>query len=173
MPSFSEQFYGRRFYNPNSRQVRGLLDVLRWKMSSRPSPSPRFLDDVTPSVPPQRISGPELRITLVNHSTVLLQQQNLNILTDPIWAERASPMKSIGPRRRRAPGVRKEDLPPIDLVLQSHNHYDHLDLSMLRWLAKRDHSTFIVPRGVAKLLHREKIGPVHELDWGDSHCNAG
>jgi L-ascorbate metabolism protein UlaG (beta-lactamase superfamily) len=173
MPLFPKHFDGKRFYNPNAAQVRGLLDVLRWKMTSRPEPSPRFLNDVTPSVPPQRISGPELRITLVNHSTVLLQQQNLNILTDPMWAERASPIQFIGPRRRRAPGVRKANLPPIDLVLLSHNHYDHLDLPMLRWLARHGHSTFIVPCGLARLLHREKIGPLHELDWGDSHSIAG
>ena len=69
-----------------------------------------------------------MRITLVNHSTVLLQQRSINILTDPIWSERASPLSWIGPRRRRKSGVLIEDVPHIDAVLLSHNHYDHLDL---------------------------------------------
>jgi L-ascorbate metabolism protein UlaG (beta-lactamase superfamily) len=89
-------------------------------------------------------------------------------LTDPIWSRRSSPFTWIGPRRRRAPGVRLEDLPRIDLVLLSHNHYDHLDLATLRLLAGRAQSRFIVPLGVARLLRSRNIGPVHELDWGDS-----
>ena len=169
MTPFPKHFDGKRFYNPDAPQVRGFSDLLRWKMTSRPEPSPRFVDDVTPCIPPRRIEGSELRVTLVNHSTVLLQQQNLNILTDPIWSERASPFRSIGPRRRRIPGVRKEDLPPIDIVLLSHNHYDHLDLPMLHWLAGRGGSTFVVPPGLARWLHSQKIGPAYELDWGQAY----
>jgi L-ascorbate metabolism protein UlaG (beta-lactamase superfamily) len=169
MPPFPKHFDGKRFYNPNAPQVRGFIDLLRWKMTSRAETSPRFVDDVTPSIPPRRIEGAELRVTLVNHSTVLLQEQNLNILTDPIWSERASPFQSIGPRRRRIPGVRKEDLPPIDIVLLTHNHYDHLDLPMLRWLAGRGDLTFVVPSGLARFIRSQKIEPVYELDWGESH----
>jgi glyoxylase-like metal-dependent hydrolase (beta-lactamase superfamily II) len=125
---FKKHFDGRRFYNPDARQVRGFLDVLRWKLSSRPEPSPEFVSDVEQSTPPQRVEGSELRITLVNHSTVLIQQGASNILTDPIWSERASPVSWLGPKRRRTPGVRMDDLPDIDTVLISHNHFDHLDL---------------------------------------------
>jgi L-ascorbate metabolism protein UlaG (beta-lactamase superfamily) len=114
------------------------------------------------------VGGNELRVTLINHSTLLLQQSGSHILTDPIWSERASPLTSIGPRRRRKPGVRWEDLPRIDTVLLSHNHYDHLDLATLRRLASRGQSQFIVPAGVARLLRYQNIGPVHELDWGES-----
>jgi hypothetical protein len=134
-PPFPKHFDGKRFYNPNAPQARGLLDVLRWKLTSRMEPSPRFVFDVTQSTPPRVIEGSELRATLVNHSTVLLQQRTSHILTDPIWSERASPLSWMGPRRRRSPGVRREDLPRIDIVLISHNHYDHLDLPTLRWLA--------------------------------------
>ena len=167
-PGFPRHFDGTRFYNPDAPQARGLLDVFRWKLTSRPTPSPGFISDVEQSIPPRREEGSALRATLVNHSTVLLQQQGSNILTDPIWSERASPLSWVGPRRLRKPGVCFEDLPPIDTVLISHNHYDHLDLPTLRRLAARGDSTFVVPAGVARLLRSEKIAPVHESDWGES-----
>jgi L-ascorbate metabolism protein UlaG (beta-lactamase superfamily) len=119
------------------------------------------------------VNGNELRVTFINHSTLLLQQGGANILTDPIWSERASPFSFIGPRRRRKPGVEWEDLPRIDIVLISHNHYDHLDLATLRRLAAQGHSQFVVPTGVARLLRSRNISPVHELDWGESLSPAG
>jgi L-ascorbate metabolism protein UlaG (beta-lactamase superfamily) len=169
---FPTHFDGRRFYNPGGTQARGLLDVLRWKVTSRAEKSPKFIADIDTSVPPTRVSGAELRTTLVNHSTVLIQQSSANILTDPIWSLRASPVSWMGPRRRRNPGVRKQDLPPIHVVLITHNHYDHLDLPTLRWLAARGQPAFVAPIGVAKLLQAENMGPVYELDWGDE-CTFG
>jgi len=167
-PRFPKHFDGKRFYNPDAPQAPGLLAAIRWKLTSRPEPSPRFIPDVEPSIPRRHVEGSGLRTTLVNHSTVLLQQRGLNILTDPIWSKRASPLSWIGPRRRRGPGVSWEDLPPIDTVLISHNHYDHLDLPTLHRLAARGDSTFIVPARGARLLRAENIGPAHELDWGES-----
>jgi L-ascorbate metabolism protein UlaG (beta-lactamase superfamily) len=167
-PQFPRHFDGKRFFNPNASSERGFLDALRWKLSSRPEPCARFVSDVEQSKPPSSVEGNQLRVTLINHSTVLLQQSGCHILTDPIWSERASPFAAIGPRRRRKPGVRWEDLPRIDTVLLSHNHYDHLDLAALRRLADRGQSEFIVPAGVARLLRSRNIGPVHELDWGES-----
>jgi L-ascorbate metabolism protein UlaG (beta-lactamase superfamily) len=170
---FPKHFDGNRFFNPDAPQALGFRDLIRWKLSTRPERSPRFVSDVEQTIPPHRIEGPELRITFVNHSTLLLQQKGLNILTDPIWSERTSPFSWIGPRRHRIPGVSWEDLPPIDTVLLSHNHYDHLDLPTLRRLAARGNSTYIVPIGVAKLLRSNNIGPVHELDWGESLALPG
>jgi L-ascorbate metabolism protein UlaG (beta-lactamase superfamily) len=168
VPPFPKHFDGKRFFNPDAPQVRGFLDVLRWKLTTRPASSPRFISDVEQSKPPACVESDRLQITLINHSTLLLQQNGSNILTDPVWSERASPFNWIGPPRRRKPGVRWDDLPRIDLVLLSHNHYDHLDLAALRRLAGRGQSQFIVPVGVARLLRSQGIGPVHELDWGDS-----
>ena len=168
MSAVPRHFDGKRYFNPDAPQARGFLDALRWKLTSRPKPSARFVSDVEPSKPPSSVQGNELRVTLINHSTVLLQQSGSHILTDPIWSERASPLTSIGPRRHRKPGVRWEDLPRIDTVLLSHNHYDHLDLATLRRLADRGQSRFIVPAGVGRLLRSQSIGPVDELDWGES-----
>ena len=123
--AFPTHFDGKRFFNPDGSRVRGWLDVLRWKVTSRPERSPRFISDVEPSKPPRHVQSHELRITLINHSTLLLQQGGLNILTDPIWSERAGPLGLFGPRRRRKPGVGWEDLPPIDVVLLSHKFATH------------------------------------------------
>ncbi|HMD95879.1 MAG TPA: MBL fold metallo-hydrolase [Terriglobia bacterium] len=172
-PRWPKHFDGKRFYNPDGRQAPGLLEVLRWKLTSRPEPSASFIPDVEQSIPPRRVEGSGLRTTLVNHSTVLLQQRGSNILTDPIWSERASPLFWIGPRRHREQGVAWEDLPCIDAVLISHNHYDHLDLPALRRLAARGDSTFIIPSGGAGLLRSENIGPAHEVDWGESLSLTG
>jgi L-ascorbate metabolism protein UlaG (beta-lactamase superfamily) len=165
--AFPKHFDGKHFYNPDAPQARGFGDVFRWKLTSRAERSPRFVSDVEQSIPPRRVES-GLRVTLVNHSTVLLQHKGRNILTDPIWSERASPVAWAGPRRRRIPGVSWEHVPPIDVVLLSHNHYDHLDLATLRRLGARGDSIFVVPIGVAGLLRSENIGPVHELDWGES-----
>ena len=169
-PSFREHFDGKRFFNPNGERARGFADVLRWQLNNRREASPPFVDDVKPSQPPARVDGDELRVTMVNHSTVLLQHAGRNILTDPVWGERVSPFSWIGPRRHRAPGVRWEDLPRIDVVLISHNHYDHLELAVVRKLAWCE---FVAPKGLARLLKRQGIERVHELDWGEAAETAG
>src|ERR1700682_945305 len=91
----------------------------------------------------------------------------VNILPDPVWSERVSPVEFMGPRRHRAPGIRFEDLPPIDAILISHNHYDHLDITTLLRLVVRDHPRIVVPLGNAALLARHGIFGVTELDWWD------
>ena len=107
--------------------------------------------------------------TWIGHATLLVQMDHLTFLTDPIWSERASPVSWAGPRRHVRPGVALEDLPPIDFVLLSHNHYDHLDLPTLRRLAERSGETqFIVPVGNGALLREAGVAHVSELDWGES-----
>ncbi len=112
--------------------------------------------------------------TWVGHATLLVQLGHVTFLTDPIWSDTASPVSFAGPRRHVPPGIAIEDLPPIDFVVISHNHYDHLDLATLEILAERRPEThFYVPLGNADLLRGEGIVNVHELDWGQHINHAG
>ncbi len=118
----------------------------------------------------------EPTVTWIGHSTVLVQMDHATFLTDPIWSERASPLAFAGPARRLPPGVALDALPPIDFVLVSHNHYDHMDLPTLRALADRDPRTrFVVPLGNAPILAGAGIGDgrVTECDWGGEVEVAG
>jgi N-acyl-phosphatidylethanolamine-hydrolysing phospholipase D len=108
-------------------------------------------------------------VTWIGHSTLLVQMEGVTFLTDPTWSNRPSPVPVIGPSRFVEPGIKIDDLPPIDFVLISHNHYDHLDLPTLRTLAKRNADTvFFVPLGNGELLRSNNITYVQELDWGQT-----
>ena len=108
-------------------------------------------------------------VTWVGHATLLVQMDHVAFLSDPIWSGRPSPVSFAGPRRFVPPGIALEDLPPIDFVIVSHNHYDHLDLPTLSALAERDPETrFFVPLANAKLLRDEGVANVEELDWGET-----
>lgn len=111
----------------------------------------------------------EPTVTWVGHSTLLVQIDHTTFLTDPIWSNRASPLPGLGPHRLVAHGLALDALPPIDFVVISHNHYDHLDLPTLRALAARSEATrFFVPIGNGDLLRDAGIARVEELDWGDT-----
>ncbi len=159
----SDHYNGKKFFNPEGAQPKGFLDVLKWQATKHNHPWPKWIGDVAPAKPEQRVAGNMLRVTLVNHATVLLQTAGLNILTDPMWSQRASPVSWIGPARHRAPGVNWEDLPPIDLVLLSHNHYDHCDLPTLQKLFQQQNPTVITALGVGSLVSPKAI----EMDWWD------
>jgi L-ascorbate metabolism protein UlaG (beta-lactamase superfamily) len=165
----SGHFDGRHFFNPD-RPRPGRLDprrlLNRWVDGER-APWPDRIA-VAPSVPPRRVEGREMVVTWVGHATVLVQTAGLNILTDPIWSDRASPFPIIGPVRVRAPGVRFEDLPRIDLVLVSHNHYDHMDLPTLRRLWQRDRPTIVTSLGNDSIMRGAGIEAVAR-DWGQSY----
>jgi L-ascorbate metabolism protein UlaG (beta-lactamase superfamily) len=160
----SDHFDGRRFENMRAVPHGGLGAFLRWQLGRQ---RPAWTDRTTPPgpPPPARVTGGALRVTFVNHATVLLQQDGLNVLTDPIWSLRASPVSFAGPRRHRPPGLRFEDLPPIDAVVLGHNHYDHLDLPTLVRLQQAHRPRFFCGLGNGRLLARAGIERVTELDW--------
>jgi L-ascorbate metabolism protein UlaG (beta-lactamase superfamily) len=125
---------------------------------------------VTSRVAHPAASPTEVRVTWVGHSTFLIQAGGLNILTDPVFSNRASPVQWLGPRRLVRPGLRFDDLPPIDAVLLSHDHYDHLDAPTVRRIRSRDGERvqWITPRGYERWLARRRIRSVIELDWWQS-----
>src|SRR5436305_2521773 len=161
----TNHFDGRKFHNLEPPEKRGFIDFLRWQLNRKRGPWNRWTDNQSVSVPPQRVNGKDLRVTFVNHATALIQTEGLNILTDPVWSERASPVAWAGPRRHRPPGLRFADLPPIDLVLISHNHYDHLDIETLVRLRGEHRPRFITGLGNRALLNAREINDVTELDW--------
>ncbi len=120
-----------------------------------------------------RANGHAPTITWIGHSTFLVQLDGVNILTDPHWGDRASPLSFAGPRRLVPPGMRLEDLPPIDAVVISHDHYDHLDEGTVRRLALEHRATFFVPLGLRAWLADRGVREVVELDWWQEASFAG
>jgi L-ascorbate metabolism protein UlaG (beta-lactamase superfamily) len=146
---------------------KNFASFLKWRMTSEPEHWPEQSEIPAYDRPPERVYGNELRVSWVGHATVLIQTEGLNILTDPIWAERASPLTWLGPRRVHPPGIAFENLPPIDVVLVSHNHYDHLDLTTLARLRQAHRPRIIVPLGNDILLAEHDPPIVAEAyDWG-------
>lgn len=165
----SAHFNGKRFSNLDGTKARGLWDVIKWAFTEDPGEWKVLnQEDVSYAHPPQsKIDDGTVTVTFINHATFLIQVNGLNILTDPIWSLRASPFQWIGPKRMRPPGIRFEDLPKIDVVLISHNHYDHLDINTVKRLEKEHHPKFITPLGVSAYLHENGIGHTVEMDWWD------
>jgi len=157
----SDHFDGRLFHNQEADyEGKGLM---KWQMNRRPGVWRAWVDAAPGPKPPERVDGGRLRVTFVNHATTLIQMDGVNILTDPIWSDRCSPVSFAGPKRHRPPGIRFEDLPPLDAILVSHNHYDHLDLPTLRMLAERyPRAVILTPLGNGAFMEKHGIGaPAH------------
>ena len=132
----------------------------RWPQSPATLPCP---------TPPLHVEGKAIRVALVGHSTFLVQTQGVNILTDPVWAERAGPWGVLGPKRATPPALALDDLPPLDAILLSHNHYDHMDLSTLARMARLRPCPVLTPLGNDAILKRHDADiDARALDWGDS-----
>lgn len=166
--------------NDGDFQPKSLAELLRWRWdATRRGLPPRPTDPI----PTQRAeldfihanaragAAQQPAVTWIGHATVLAQLGGLNLLTDPIFSERASPFGFVGPRREQPPGVALRDLPHIDLVLVSHNHYDHLDEASARALSRQAGGSplFVVPLGLKAWLHERGIDRAVELDWWQSH----
>jgi L-ascorbate metabolism protein UlaG (beta-lactamase superfamily) len=159
----TDHFDGERFRNHESGwQTEG--SFLKWQATRKRGEWPEHPEETHGPPPPERVGDGGLRVTFINHSTTLIQMDGVNILTDPVWSARVSPVSFVGPRRHRAPGIRFEDLPPIDVVLVSHNHYDHLDVATLRAIGR----PVITPLGNAALMRRNGIRGAIDLDWWET-----
>ncbi len=168
----SEHFDGDRFFNPwEPVEDKTLGDVIRWRMQGGRPAWPAWIEsDIGKAHEPR--DGRGVAATFVNHSTFVLrfagESGATTVLTDPIWSERASPFGFVGPRRVHAPGVPFDSLPKVDVVVVSHNHYDHLDLPTLVALSERDDPLILVPLGDKALLESAGVRRVHEMDWWES-----
>lgn len=166
----SDHFDGTRFHNPTPPEPPPFSAVPRLYLEKR-TPWPARIDQLTRLPLPR--GDADAVVTFVGHSTFLLQTAAGAILTDPMYGERAGPFGIGGPRRVRPPAVAFDDLPPIALVLLSHNHYDHCDLPTLRRLAARFDPVVVTPLGNGALVRSAGIRRVEELDWWESSTAAG
>ncbi len=164
----SDHFDGRRFYN-SSPLWQTERSFLKWQMNRQRGVWRDWVDAPPGPRPPGRVD--DLRVTFVNHATLLIQIDGRNILTDPIWSDRCSPVSFAGPKRHRPPGIRFDDLPKIDVVLVSHNHYDHLDIPTLRALQSRFHPRILTPLGNSALMARYGIR-AEDMDWWQTKGNV-
>lgn len=163
----TDHFDGNKFRNLSRREAKNLRGVSEYARKRRPDKWVRNYETFVRDTPLPLVAEDTIQVTYVNHSTFLIQTPTMNILTDPIWSERCSPVQFAGPRRMRPPGLRFEDLPDIDLVLLSHNHYDHFDVNTLKKIEKAWSPAYFAPLGVDKLLQKIGCSNVQAFDWGD------
>jgi L-ascorbate metabolism protein UlaG (beta-lactamase superfamily) len=164
----SSHFDGTRFFNPPPMAERGTFDFLRWRFTRNPGLWPDHIDNPQAGKPPARVEGDAMLMTMIGHASVLIQSGGLNVITDPVWSDTVGPFNLFGSTRKRPPGVAFADLPKIDVVLISHNHYDHMDIPTLRMLWERDRPKIIVPLGNDTIL-KDNIAGIEAIavDWRD------
>lgn len=173
----SDHFDGNRFFNLDGVQAKGFSEAIGWLLQrgkTRKAWGP-FRDNERHHSPPPSVRGNSragnhapIRVTFINHSTVLLQFDGLNVLTDPVYYERTSPFPFVGPKRNRPPGVPLSALPKIDILLLSHNHWDHLDIETFKQVCERDQPKIYCPLGVKAFLEKSGCQNVTEMDWRES-----
>ncbi len=164
----SDHYDGDKFFNLEEADDKSFFEVLKWKLTSSPEKWPETVENKNFPAP---VLDPRDKsiLTFINHATYLITLPGLTILTDPVFSERVSPVKFAGPKRVRRPGIEFENLPPIQVVLISHCHYDHLDEESILRLEDKFHPLFLVPLGEEKRLKGWGVQNVKELDWWQDH----
>jgi L-ascorbate metabolism protein UlaG (beta-lactamase superfamily) len=170
--AISDHFNGHVFFNPHAPAGKSLSEIRRWRKTRRKEPWPKHVTE-PPYPPPRNAAADRLAVTFIGHSTFLLQIGGVRVLTDPIWSERCSPVSFAGPRRVRRPGQTLDALPGVDLLLVSHNHYDHMDLPTLRRVQARWAPPTATGLGNAQHLAKADLRAAVELDWWESTELAG
>ncbi len=145
--------------------MRGLRDVWRWRREAQPVAWPQAVADPAQPPPPARVSGGEIAVTFIGHATFLVRIGAMGFLTDPVFTTHAGPLGRFGPRRVRPPAFSIDELPAPDVVLVSHNHYDHLQPRSLAALQKRFAPRFVTGLGLAPFFRARGLDRVTELDW--------
>jgi L-ascorbate metabolism protein UlaG (beta-lactamase superfamily) len=165
----SDHCDGTRFFNPPPEAPkRRRADLLRWRLQGNRAAWPDWVVDPVYPPPPAAVLPGQAAITFIGHSSFLIHLAGLTLLTDPIFSDRCSPVGWAGPKRHRAPGLALAALPPIDFLLVSHNHYDHMDLPSLRALYAGGVRTIVTSLGNAGFLARAGLRGAQELDWWDA-----
>jgi L-ascorbate metabolism protein UlaG (beta-lactamase superfamily) len=160
----TDHFNGKQFYLAGLPSTdKSLLQLLRWKMFSRPARWPETIPARSGLKPDTRVDA--LRITTIGHASLLIQVAGLNILVDPVWSDRTSPLRFMGPRRHNPPAVSLADLPPIHTVLVTHNHYDHMDTATLSALWQKHKPSLISPLGNDAVIRKD--APDVQVQTGD------
>ena len=168
----SDHFNGECFFDPQGVPPRSRRELNRWLVDCywRRSKAkwPAWAPSPYADRPPPRVDGATCRISYVGHASFLLQIAGLNILLDPVWSMRASPFRRVGPKRVNDPGIAFADLPPIDVVLVSHAHYDHLDVATLSRLTAAHRPRVIAPLGNDAIMRsHDKAIAAEGYDWHD------
>jgi len=141
---------------------------LKWQFTDRGAAWPKTYHSPFRDRPPAQYDGEGARIVHVGHASFLIQTRGRNLLIDPVWADQVGPVSFIGPRRTNTPGIAFEDLPRIDAVLITHNHYDHMDTRAVAQLWQRYRPRVITPLGNDRFLKQHGIRNVIALDWWQS-----
>src|SRR6202050_274331 len=168
----SDHFDGERFFDREASPPRSRRDLLRCFLQrglrGTKAKWPAWAPSPFTDHPPPLVEGAACRISYVGHASWLIQTAGLNILLDPVWSERASPFRHIGPKRVNDPGIAFADLPPIDVVLVSHAHYDHLDVATLSRLSAAHRPRVITPLGNDTIMRNHDSAIAAEAhDWTD------
>jgi L-ascorbate metabolism protein UlaG (beta-lactamase superfamily) len=166
----SDHFDGTHFFDPDGVPPKSLAEVLRWQFGSdrQRATWPDWAPSPFADTPPPRVSGGKVRLSFVGHASWLMQTAGLNILIDPVWSDRASPVSFAGPKRHNDPGIAFDALPPIDVMLVSHGHYDHLDLATLSRLSAKFAPRVVTPLGNDLTMRSADAAIKAEaFDWHD------
>jgi L-ascorbate metabolism protein UlaG (beta-lactamase superfamily) len=164
----SDHYDGERFFNIEKTKDRSFIEFLQWMFNGEAADWPKQV--ANKNFPTPKLDARDRGIfTFVNHATYLIQLKGLNVLTDPVFSERVSPVPFLGPKRVRRPGIEFENLPGIQVVMISHNHYDHMDKISLQRLEDKFHPLFLVPLGEKDRLKGWGLSNVKELDWWQEH----
>ena len=171
MGAVSDHFDGKNFFNIWGKNPSGFGDAFKWMSDKERVKKPwsEVQGFTLGEKPIESVSDGNLRATCIGHSTVLIQMDGVNILTDPVWYARASPFQFMGPKRVRPAGIKMEDLPPIHLILQSHNHWDHLDIINLPKIYAQHKPLIITSLGVSQFLKQKGMENSIDMDWWDEY----
>jgi L-ascorbate metabolism protein UlaG (beta-lactamase superfamily) len=165
----SDHCDGAKFFNPHAISGGDFGDVLKWQRNRQSVPWPERVSLVPHPPPPASVVPGQVAATFVGHSTFFLRTAAATLVTDPVFTTHAGPFGRSGPRRVRPPAIPIDRLPPVSVVLVSHNHYDHLQPSSLRALRDTCDPVFVTALGLEGFLRRIGLTKVKELDWWESH----